>query len=271
MRLKRRVLKLINSAIWNPLDLHLLKLSQAIQDDRDSKLSIDIDSDIYTLTDTDNPTILDVGANLGQSIDRFKQIWPSSRIISFEPNPSSVRQLFKKYSGTSGITIVESAVADLSSHRRLFQFEDSSLDSFFDRHDDSWITEDSTGSTEVSCVTLDDYCARNELESIDLLKVDVQGAELDVINGVTRLLDNCRIRLVQLELIFCDLYEGGVPAGSLLNKMDSLGYELVGFYQQVVHNGRLGWADGLWQVSPGRGGGRKVDISHNLLHRPELS
>ena len=91
MRLKRRVLKLINSAIWNPLDLHLLKLSQAIQDDRDSKLSIDIDSDIYTLTDTDNPTILDVGANLGQSIDRFKQIWPSSRIISFEPNPSSVR------------------------------------------------------------------------------------------------------------------------------------------------------------------------------------
>jgi len=127
MRVNRRILKLINSAIWNPLDLHLLKLSQANQDDHDSKLSIDIDSDIMTLVNTDNPTILDVGANLGQSIDRFRQIWPSSRIISFEPNPSSVRQLFKKYSDTIGITIVESAVADLSSHRRLFQFEDSAL------------------------------------------------------------------------------------------------------------------------------------------------
>ena len=254
MRVNRRILKLINSAIWNPLDLHLLKLSQANQDDHDSKLSIDIDSDIMTLVNTDNPTILDVGANLGQSIDRFRQIWPSSRIISFEPNPSSVRQLFKKYSDTIGITIVESAVADLSSHRRLFQFEDSALNSFFDRHDDSWIPEDSTGSTEVSCVTLDDYCVRNGLEYIDLLKVDVQGAELDVISGATRLLDNSLIGLVQLEMIFCDLYEGGVPAGSLLNKMDSLGYELVGFYQQVVHNGRLGWADGLWRVSSERRG-----------------
>ena len=254
MRVNRRILKLINSAIWNPLDLHLLKLSQANQDDHDSKLSIDIDSDIMTLVNTDNPTILDVGANLGQSIDRFRQIWPSSRIISFEPNPSSVRQLFKKYSDTIGITIVESAVADLSSHRRLFQFEDSALNSFFDRHDDSWITEDSTGSTEVSCVTLDDYCVRNGLEYIDLLKVDVQGAELDVISGATRLLDNSLIGLVQLEMIFCDLYEGGVPAGSLLNKMDSLGYELVGFYQQVVHHGRLGWADGLWRVSSERRG-----------------
>ena len=234
-----------------------------MQDDRDSKLLIDLDSDIKELISTHEPTILDVGANVGQSIDRFKKIWPSSKVVSFEPNPSAIRQLRTKYSGTAGITIVGSAISDQSSNRRLFQFEDSELNSFYDRSSLSWITDAPTTSTDVKCITLDDFCSETELEYIDLLKVDVQGAELDVINGASRLFSQRSIHLVQLELIFGDLSEGGVTAGSLLNEMDSLGYELVGFYQQVAHHGRLGWADGLWRAPSELSAGRRVDATNH--------
>lgn len=44
-----------------------------------------------------HPLIVDVGANTGQSIKRFKSVWPTSVIHAFEPNPSTFQQLSENH------------------------------------------------------------------------------------------------------------------------------------------------------------------------------
>jgi Methyltransferase FkbM domain len=65
--------------------------------------------------------------------------------------------------------------------------------------------------TPVTVTTLDEYCAANGIERIDLLENDTQGYELEVLRGAESLMAAGRIRLVYLELIFSEMYEGLPP------------------------------------------------------------
>lgn len=56
----------------------------------------------------------------------------------------------------------------------------------------------SAGQT-VDVITLDEFCATHEIEAIDLLKVDVEGAELEVLRGAEQLIAGGKIRMIQLE------------------------------------------------------------------------
>jgi FkbM family methyltransferase len=57
----------------------------------------------------------------------------------------------------------------------------------------------------VEIITLDDYAEGAGLGRIDLLKIDVEGHELDVLHGATRLLAEQRIRCIQFEFGGCNI------------------------------------------------------------------
>ena len=143
--------------------------------------------------------------------------------------------------------IVESAVLDSDAIVSLFQFESSDLNSVLDRSPGSWIREDfKTGEVAVQSLTLDGYCSDNKVERIDYLKVDVQGAELQVLQGAEGLLSNRAIKYVLLELTFYDLYDGGARPSEVFASMESAGYRFVAMYNQTIGDSRLKWADALW-------------------------
>ncbi len=73
------------------------------------------------------------------------------------------------------------------------------------RHPELWRHEP-RGTTTVVTTTLDEWAQRGQADPIDVLKVDVQGAELDVLRGAERSLQS--VRLVELEVEFQSLYEG---------------------------------------------------------------
>ena len=56
-------------------------------------------------------------------------------------------------------------------------------------------------------ITLDTYCEENKIKQIDILKIDVQGFEDKVLDGAQNLLKASKIKLIQLELIFTEIYE----------------------------------------------------------------
>ena len=64
------------------------------------------------LTDTEKPIIFDVGANKGQSILRYKKIFPKSIIHSFEPNKNEVEKLVPKYQNENSIVLNNVAVGE---------------------------------------------------------------------------------------------------------------------------------------------------------------
>ena len=58
----------------------------------------------------------------------------------------------------------------------------------------------------VDVTTIDNYCRDYGIERIDILKSDTQGFDLEVLKGASRLLDQHRIHLVYVEIVFGKLY-----------------------------------------------------------------
>jgi hypothetical protein len=124
----------------------------------------------------------------------------------------------------------------------------SAMTSFLPPAEESW--GQTTAETPVDIITLDDYCASHGVESVDLLKIDTQGFDFEVLKGADRLLTQGAIRLVLLELIFANLYEGVPPFDEIYRFLLERGFHLVGTYDpHHAADGRLAWCDALFMHS----------------------
>ena len=72
----------------------------------------DLDGITKILQNTEEPIIFDVGANKGQSIRRYKKIFPNSIIHSFEPNKKEVEKLIVKYKNDNSVVLNNVAVGE---------------------------------------------------------------------------------------------------------------------------------------------------------------
>lgn len=128
-------------------------------------------------SETNTPFIIDCGANIGLSAIFFKQIYPNSKIICFEPDPKIFEML--KYNleqfNYSDIQIVNSAVW-INDEKLIFET------------DKSWggkiVTEENKKTISIDAINLNKYLNKK----IDFLKIDIEGAEYDVIKNCSELI-----------------------------------------------------------------------------------
>ena len=123
-----------------------------------------------------DPLILDCGSNIGMSILYFKRVYPKSRIIGFEPDPSifpNLKQNMER-AGLRDVTLVQAAVAARAGALRFYS--DGKYGSALAAPGSS---EPPAGWTEymVPCVRLRDYLS----EPVDFLKLNIEGAEWEVL------------------------------------------------------------------------------------------
>jgi FkbM family methyltransferase len=120
--------------------------------------------------------VADVGSHIGASVAWLSAHHPEARILAFEPNPRSHRKLAAVAARRPTVEVVEAAVGG-SPGRRVLSCPP-------DRHIASSLHGAPGGDqVEVECVTLDAACARAGLERIDLLKLDIEGSELEVLRS----------------------------------------------------------------------------------------
>lgn len=81
-------------------------------------------------------------------------------------------------------------------------------------------------TVQVECDTLDNVFAGND-SSIDILKLDAEGGELDVLKGARRLLEQKRVLLIKSEFALSPTYQNRVLLGHIHVLLDELGYRLV--------------------------------------------
>lgn len=197
------------------------------------------------------PLIFDVGANVGQSISIFKKSFPQSVIHSFEPNPDMFSLLEEKWGGDNDIALYPYA---LNSKSGIFPFhvtnvpEASSLlppdpkliKLSVDKKYNSRIID-------VECATLDTFCFKNKISSIDLLKLDVQGAELEVLKGAKDLLQKEKISVLYVEAGFAEAYTGQMEFKDLMIFCSEYGFQLWDISPFLyTRTGRLWWANTLF-------------------------
>jgi len=150
-----------------------------------------------------SPIILDVGAYQGEYAKLVRLYSPSATIYCFEPHPISFETLQRSALDAELIALrlacgAESGTCDLFDHT---SNDGSKRASFFaDTLCVRRVVPLSKHETEV--VTVDEFANTHGIDIVELLKVDVEGAELAVLQGARELITDRRIRAIQFELSY---------------------------------------------------------------------
>jgi len=198
------------------------------------------------LADVPQPTVFDVGANVGQSAKRFSELLPGCQLHMFEPSPTAFKQLQLNTRKIRNVHLCNAGIGAELGTQLLIENDHSDMSSFLRPSSAGWGKV--VRETSVPVVTLDDYCTREHVKRIDLLKVDTQGSELEVLKGATTLLAQQNIHLAYLEIIFSELYEGVPRFEDLHRFLARHGLRLVAFYNFVVQDGVASWCDALFRI-----------------------
>jgi hypothetical protein len=111
--------------------------------------------------------------------------------------------------------------------------------------------ESATESVNVTTVAA--FCAEHGINGIDLLKIDAQGADLDVLRGAGPLLQGARVPFVLAEVAFPPEDVTNQPFEPLHHYLGEQGFRLSGFYEMFNYGQRLsllGFCNALY-VHPG--------------------
>jgi len=173
---------------------------------------------------------MDIGACTGEDSIRYSNLFPKAKIISFEPLPGNI-EIMRKHIGQfkkeGQIKIVQLALSDVNGTSKFFvsggtpykdipdhQFtqlipkewnKSSSLlkPSSLMKKEIPWI--EFNHEINIETRRLDDYMNEKNIAKVDFIHMDVQGAELLVLQGMGKFLQN--VKLIWLEVENVQLYE----------------------------------------------------------------
>ena len=161
-------------------------------------------------------TIIDVGANVGQSAATFLEHFPSARIISFEPHHPSFETLSQAIASPR-FRAVNLALGDRAGESVLHECPESSvLNSLLAATPTTALGRRATRPVTTRVETLDRWCEREGVPTIDLLKIDTEGFDLNVLRGAEALLSRGAVSFVFTEFFAVQPrseFEGGDLAG----------------------------------------------------------
>jgi FkbM family methyltransferase len=147
---------------------------------------------------------LDVGANLGNWSSALLEVIPTSKIVAFEPSKAAFDQLNQRFENFSSINCENIALGSENKKATLFSNKSASgWASLTERRLDHFGV-DFSQTEDTTVQTLDHWIANSEnLPLPNILKMDVEGHELDVLIGAKQSLNT--IEIIQFEFGGCNI------------------------------------------------------------------
>jgi FkbM family methyltransferase len=165
--------------------------------------------------------VFDIGANWGwHSLLAAKRVEETGKVFSFEPNRYNYEILQRnvRLNGYNNIECIRKGVSDKNEKTKLFlSSTDCGSHSLAKR-------EEVEDYEFVELIRLDDFVEERGIKSIDIIKIDVEGAEGKVLRGMTERLKFCKV-------IFLDLHPTILPAFgddrfSIINQLEKYGFDI---------------------------------------------
>jgi FkbM family methyltransferase len=181
-------------------------------------------------------SVIDGGANRGSFTDAFLQLHRPERLVLVEAIPELAEKLRERYAGKPGISVVSAALSDRNGEAQ-FEINRSDASSSLlpiDPRNSEWFSRDLrvARTVSVSTMTLQALMEAQGLQTVDLLKLDLQGAERLVLTGGEAVLD--RVRVIYTEIFFEQLYAGAWLFRELNEFLSNRSFKLCGL-SNIVH------------------------------------
>ncbi len=191
--------------------------------------------------------IFDVGANVGSMTLAYRKRFPDAKLYSFEPVNETFHQLKEATKNDSNIHCYQMALAAQNGSGIINVGSKSGQNSLVIRQ------QSETNSQEVKLITLDDFIKKEEIEKIDILKIDVEGFECDVLRGAERTLESGKILYIFIETTFREGDKHHTQFSQIQEILKKYKFNLMGLYD----------------VLPYWGGGNAIPFCNALFKRWE--
>jgi FkbM family methyltransferase len=201
--------------------------------------------------------IFDIGANMGQITATYRKLFPKALIYGFEPFPAAFREYAERFATDRLVRPVQQALTKENGTHTFFVNRNSATNSCLPVASDAAYWSDPPASEieniatiEVPAITFDDFCLQQNLDTTQILKMDIQGGELLALQGATQQLARGSIDLIYTEILFVPLYKGQAFFYDIAAFLAGFGYTIFDIYNHKYGDNRhLKWADALF-ISP---------------------
>jgi FkbM family methyltransferase len=146
-----------------------------------------------------NPIIIEAGAYQGDQTVSAAKVWPNSQlIVALEPNPNAFAQLQRRVDQEklSQVKTYNLALHNYNGITDLYLCRGAQGNDHSIEHQSSLLppSHDCKGpQIEVPCVILDDWCQQNQIDHVDILRLELEGFELQVLQSSPQILKNTKI------------------------------------------------------------------------------
>jgi FkbM family methyltransferase len=173
--------------------------------------------------------VVDVGCRWGFA-DAWEDLGDRCEIVGFEPDAVESEGLREHYRDRPWVRIVPHALGAAPGGATLYITREPAcssvyrpIDEVVDRHP-RLEPQRMVRSEGIELITLDGWCAENAFDTVDFIKLDTQGSELDILRGAERALES--VSIVQTEVEFNPMYDGQPLFGDIDRFLRERGFVL---------------------------------------------
>ena len=174
-------------------------------------------------------TVVDIGANVGQFTLLSRGLFPQARIFAFEPLARPAAKYRRLFDGDTQVRLFQAAVAPSAGRQQMHVSAHDDSSSLLPISENQVAFAPGTqeaGREEVVLAPLDQFVKVDDIVGPALLKLDVQGFELEALKGCEYLLP--RFDHIYAEVSFFPLYEDQVLAAELIEWLAARSFHVQG-------------------------------------------
>lgn len=200
-------------------------------------------------------TIVDAGAQNGHTSAEYLDAFPNCRVIALEPASSNFALSSRRLADYGErARLMPLGLSDHVGRGELHLTSHSGSHFLLTVNDVRYFDSPiwNVGREDIETVTLDQLCAQAGIETLDILKMDIQGGELMALQGARAMLERGAIKLIASVVLFPPLYNDQPTFWDIESHLRRHGYAFHGLYDVRYHDRNpavLRWADAIF-VAP---------------------
>lgn len=175
--------------------------------------------------------IFDCGANVGFVTYQFHKRFKSSSIYSFEPNPSVFKILKKSTKSNKNVHVFNKGVGNEDILLSFYKNNNTGTSSFLEPNDfHKAHLARKFQKIEIPTISINQFCKEQFIDKIDILKLDIEGFELNALKGCEEMLVKNKIDFIYTEVNLIPTYEGQCLIEEVISFLRRLNYIPYNFY-----------------------------------------